>query len=272
MRSARVLFALASSSLVILASGALAQQGGGRGPGGPGGGGGGGQAQVEVPAEHAAMGKVYRVHPVKDAQVTFTSDAALEHIKGISNRVSGYAVAPTPGSGGSSSGADKPEGALLVGTFELPVASMDTGIPMRNEHLRGDRWLGAGTHPSITFVIKGSESVTLAKEESWFRTYDATLVGDMTVKGVTREMKIPARLTFMPESDRTKARAPGDLLAIRAQYSIKLSDFGVAVGDQAIESGMVSNELGLDTFLLLTTFDPARRAQDARPARPGNQQ
>lgn len=259
MRPASVLLALASSSCLFLAPFALAQQGAQ-------------QARVEVPAEHAAKGKVYRVHPVKDAQVTFTSDAALEHIKGISNRVSGYAVAPNP----SSSSADKPEGELLVGRFELPVASMDTGIPMRNEHMKGDRWLGAAEHPNITFVIKGSEGVTLAREDSWFRTYDATLVGDMTVKGVTREMKIPARLTFMPESDRTKARAPGDLLAIRAQYSITLSDFGVAMGDQAIESGMVSNELGLDTFLLLTTFDPAQRAAPGaggeRPGRPTNRE
>lgn len=214
------------------------------------------QSRVEVPAEHAAMGKVYRVHAVKDAQMTFTSDAPLEHIKGISNRVTGYAVAPAC--------ADKPEGQLLVGRFDMPVASMDTGIPLRNEHLQGDRWLGAESHPNITFVLKGTEGVTLAREDMGFRTYDATLVGEMTVKGVSREMKIPARLTFMPESERTRARAPGDLLAIRAQYTIKLSDFGVGIGDQSIQSGMVSNDLGIDTFLLLTTFDPA-----SRPARDG---
>lgn len=214
------------------------------------------QSRVEVPADHAAMGKVYRVHAVKDAQMTFTSDAPLEHIKGISNRVTGYAVAPSSG--------DKPEAQLLVGRFEMPVASMDTGIPTRNEHLQGDRWLGAGAHPNITFVLTSTEGVSLAREDRGFRTYDATLVGEMTVKGVTREMKIPARLTFMPESDATRVRAPGDLLAIRAQYSIKLSDFGVAVNDQAIQSGMVSNDLGIDTFLLLTTFDPA-----SRPARDG---
>ena len=70
------------------------------------------QSRVEVPAEHAAMGKVYRVHAVKDAQMTFTSDAPLEHIKGISNRVTGYAVAP--------SSADKPEGQLLGATCPSP--------------------------------------------------------------------------------------------------------------------------------------------------------
>jgi hypothetical protein len=63
----------------------------------------------------------------------------------------------------------------------------------------------------------------------------------------------------MPESEKTRARAQGDLLAIRAQYPIALSDFDIAVGDQAIESGMVSNDMTIDTFLLLTTFDPGQR-------------
>src|SRR5690606_37734051 len=108
------------------------------------------------------------------------------------------------------------------------------------------------------------DDARLAREDSWFKTYDATLLGDMTVRGTTRQMRIPARLTFMPESDRTRARAPGDLLAIRAQYPIKLSDFDIAVGDKAIESGMVADEMTIDTFLLLTTFDPAQRRRQGQ--------
>jgi polyisoprenoid-binding protein YceI len=235
MARARSLFALVAASTLTLAHAALAQ----RAP-----------VQVEVPAEHAAMGKVYRVHPVKDAQMTFTSDAALEHIKGVSNRVSGYAVAPT---------SEGVEAGLLAGKFTMAVDTIDTGIPMRNEHLKGERWMNAAEHPEITFEIMGVEGAKLAKEESWFKTYDVTLKGEMTVRGVTREMKIPARLTFMPESEKTRARAQGDLLAIRAQYPIALSDFDIAVGDQAIESGMVSNDMTIDTFLLLTTFDPGQR-------------
>lgn len=219
-------------------------------------------AVVEVPAEHAALGKVYRVHPMKDAQITFTSDAALEHIKGISNRVAGYCVAP---------GAGEVEAGLLTGKWVLPVATIDTGIPVRNEHMKSERWMFVDEHPEIVFELDSVESPTLAKEDSWFKTYDATLVGKMTVRGTTREVKIPARLTFMPQSERTRARAPGDLLAIRAEYPIKLSDYGVAVGDQAIESGMVADELTIDTFLLMTTFDPNQRGQGRGGNRPGGE-
>lgn len=255
MARTRPLLSLLAASSLALSTAALAQ------PAPP--------AVVQVPAEHASIGQVYRVHPMKDAQVTFTSDAALEHIKGITNRVAGYCVAPNSGD----------EGALLVGKFVLPVETIDTGIPLRNEHMKSERWLNAGENPEIVFDLTKVEGVTLAKDDSWFKTYDATLVGTMTVSGTTRDVKIPARLTFMPESDKTRARAPGDLLAIRAQYPIKLSDYGVGVGDKAIESGMVSDELTIDTFLLMTTFDPNQRGQGGpggaggaggRGTRPGN--
>jgi polyisoprenoid-binding protein YceI len=164
--------------------------------------------------------------------------------------VTGYCVAPT---------SEGVEAGLLAGKFTMAVETIDTGIPMRNEHLKGERWMNAAEHPEITFEITGVEGAKLAKEESWFKTYDATLKGKMTVRGVTREMKIPARLTFMPESEKTRARAQGDLLAIRAQYPIVLSDFEIAVGEKAIESGMVADEMTIDTFLLLTTFDPGQR-------------
>lgn len=202
---------------------------------------------LEVPAEHASMGKVYYVLPGKDGQITFTSDAPLEHIKGTSNRVVGYAVAPTDAA---------QAGALMAGEFVLPVASLNTGIPMRDEHLQSDRWMGAGSHPDIVFTLKEVKDAKVAKEDAGFTTWQVTLVGDMTIKGVSKSMDVPARITSMPESEKTKARAPGDLLAIRAEYAVKLSDFGVAAGDPAMQSGKVADEITLDTFLLLSTVSP----------------
>jgi hypothetical protein len=39
--------------------------------------------------------------------------------------------------------------------------------------------------------------------------------------------EIPGRLTYLQESDLTKTKLPGDLLAARANFDVKLSDFGV---------------------------------------------
>ena len=200
-------------------------------------------SSLVVPSEHAEAGTVYHVLPGKDAQVTFTSDAPLEHIKGVSNKVVGYVVA---GEGGK----------VLAGEFLLPIASLDTGIPLRDEHMQGERWLNAGSFPDISFSVKETTGVAVAKRGEGYTTYSVTLVGDMSIKGETREMKVPARLTFMEESDRTKSRAKGDLLALRCEYEVTLADFGVDGG-----GGMkVAEVVKLDQALFFSTV----RLEDQR--------
>lgn len=199
-------------------------------------------ASLVIPAEHAEAGTVYHVLPGKDAQVTFTSDAPLERIKGVSAQVVGYAVA----------GPESDPAALKAGAFLLPIASLDTGIPLRDEHLQGERWLNAGSYPDIAFVITDTKNAHLEKDGEGFSTYSVTLVGEMSIKGVTKEMEIPARLTYMAESERTRARAKGDLLALRCEYEITLADFGVDGGGM----GKVAETVTLDQALFFSTVRP----------------
>lgn len=198
-------------------------------------------ASLVVPDEHSEAGTVYHVQPGKDAQVTFTSDALLEHIKGVSNQVVGYAVA----------GPEDRPAALIAGEFLLPIASLDTGIPMRDEHLQNERWLNAESYPDISFVITDTKIDTLAKEGEGYSTYTVTLVGDMSIKGVTKEIEVPARLTFMSESEQTRSRARGDLMALRCEYEITLADFGVNSG-----GGKIAETVTLDQALFFSTVRP----------------
>ncbi len=201
-----------------------------------------------VPTEHAAMGKVYHALVGKDAQVTFTSDAPLEHIKASSNKVVGYAVVKEGAAGGAPS--------IVAAEFRLPVTSFDTGIGMRNEHLQGERWMNAKAHPDVVFTMSSFKDAKPEKEGEGFKTYGGVLVGKMTIKGVTKDMEIPAKVTLRPESAATKARAPGDLLAIRCAYTVKMSDFGVGVDDPSKKAGKVADEVELETMLFLSTVSP----------------
>ena len=54
-----------------------------------------------------------------------------------------------------------------------------------------------------------------------------TVMGELTVHGVTRYIELEVALTYLEESEMTKMRLPGDLLGVRAKFNIKLSDFGV---------------------------------------------
>ena len=201
---------------------------------------------LEAPRSEARQGVMYYALTDRDRQVYFTSEAPLETIKGQSNQVIGYVVA-----GEGSSEAD-----LKAGEWHLPVESMKTGIPLRDEHLAGSDWLDAASHPDIVLELDAFRGATRSRSGDGFRTYTGTLVGEFTIHGVTNEVEIEgATVTFLDESQATKGIAPGDLMAIRAKYSVKLSDYAVShptVGNK------VADEVEIDTTLYMTTAPPER--------------
>jgi len=200
-----------------------------------------------VPRDQARLGTVYHALPGRDRQVFFESDAPLEKTKGQSNAVIGYVVA----------GPDNAPAKLQAGQWRLPVTSMDTGIELRNHHMASKEWLNADEFPDITFTLSGVESVKPGKSGSGFNSYTGTLVGSMTIHGVTNDIRIPnASITFLDASDRTRSIASGDLLAIRASYSVTLTEFGVNNG---IIGGKVANEIAVETVLFMSTTPPERQ-------------
>ena len=206
--------------------------------------------EPEVPAALAAKGVTYHTIHGKQAQVTFTSRAPLEDIVGKSNAVVGYAVATTTAASASIHGA----------TWLLPVNSLATGIPLRDEHLADAAWLDAGAHPTIRFTLQRTEEVELVKSGDGYSTWDATLVGTMTLHGVERTVRVPkARLSFLAESERTRRIADGDLLFIKCAYDVAMSEYGITHRDVPEK---VSDVIHLEQMLRLST-EP--QLPEARP-------
>lgn len=205
---------------------------------------------LAVPADQASKGTVYYALPGRDRQVYFETNAPLENIKGQSNRVIGYVVA---GDGSSPA-------RLQGGEWHLPIKSMRTGIAMRDKHMAGKDWLDAEASPDIVFQIDKVQDITPGKASSSFASYKVTLVGDMTLHGVTRPMSIPATLTFLQASDKTARVASGDLLAIKAKYTVKLSDFGVS---HPVIGKKVADTIELNTVLYMSTIPPERQPKAA---------
>ena len=111
----------------------------------------------------------------------------------------------------------------LEGEVKISTASLKSGIDLRDEHIRSADWLNAEEYPEITFKIK---DVTNLKEIDGSKI-KVTVMGELTVHGVTRYIELEVALTYLEESEMTKMRLPGDLLGVRAKFNIKLSDFGV---------------------------------------------
>jgi polyisoprenoid-binding protein YceI len=84
-------------------------------------------------------------------------------------------------------------------------------------------WLDMAKYPEITFESKALKNV---KTEADVTTADAT--GTFTLKGVSKELTIPVKMTYL--KGKLGQRVPkmnGDLLVLRSTFSIKRSDFNI---------------------------------------------
>ena len=154
----------------------------------------------------------------KDAKgvnsVQFKLDAPLEAISGSASGVSGT-VTYDPANPGAT------KGKIVVAANSLTVPNS-----MMKDHMHGNQWLDVATHKEITFEAKELKNVKTTGDVT---TADA--VGTFSLKGVTKEITVPVTLTYL--KDKLSARSPnakGDLLVLRANFSIKRADFKVNAG------------------------------------------
>jgi len=160
-------------------------------------------------------------------QASFFSTTPLEDITGVSNGVMGKV---TFNVGDVKS---------LKGSISIPVASIKTGIDLRDEHLKSDNWLDAESYPEITFTIKKVGDVKVTADNK----LEAKITGDFTAHGVTKEVVANVTMTYLDESEQTKQRASGDLLGVQANFNIVLSDYDVenmVVGQKVSEDIEIS--------------------------------
>jgi polyisoprenoid-binding protein YceI len=149
--------------------------------------------------------------------VQFKLDAPLESITGTATGISGR-VDFDPAN---------PES--TKGRITLAANSLTVGNPMMADHLRSDKWLDVAKHPAIVF-----EAVALQN----IRPQGAQLVGEirgmLTVKGITKDVTVPVSLTYLADKLGARLGDPkvqGDLLVLRANFSINRSDYGIQAGE-----------------------------------------
>jgi polyisoprenoid-binding protein YceI len=119
------------------------------------------------------------------------------------------------------------------GTLTVNMASVDTGIPLRNDHMKSAGWLDTEKFPNATFE---ATQVTHRGGDNY------RVTGKFTMKGVTRTVSVNARVRYRAESDATrKAGFEGDVLQLTTSFKIKLSDYNVTIPPQA--QGKVANEV-----------------------------
>lgn len=166
-------------------------------------------------------------------QAQFVSDAPFEKIVGVSSGLDATVMI------NKDDITDSPKGMVKV-----PISNIKTGIDLRDEHLRSKDWLNAEEYPYAMFHLKGIKNPSSKKLVNGEKV-KATLVGTFSVNGKSQEIEVPAQLTYFKESEQTKARTEGNLLVANAEFSIKLSDYGVKVPSMVV--GKVNEEVKIST-------------------------
>lgn len=132
--------------------------------------------------------------------------------------------------------ADEDDPASSSVNATIQVDSIETGVPLLNEHLltQPENYFKVTQHPTITFKSTGIRNVD--RED---REFD--LVGTLTINGISKEVVLDAEVNKIgPHPMWDGARAIG----VNAETTIKRSDFGMDKYAPA-----VSDELDVEIIL-----------------------
>jgi polyisoprenoid-binding protein YceI len=156
---------------------------------------------------HAAAAEPlrFRIQP-EASEITFRATSRLMNAEGRFARFSGDVVV---------------DPAVATGariTLTIEAASIETGIEMRDNHLRSSDFLNVERFPTVTF-----QSVRV--EAAGRR---ATVVGHLTLHGVTREIAVPIDV----QVSSTALVASGELIVNRGDYGLNYSSFLNPIGNE----------------------------------------
>ncbi len=148
--------------------------------------------------------------------IQFHLDSLLEPIAGTASGVTG-AVNFDPANPGATAGK------IVVAASSLTVSNSKM-----TEHLQGNNWLDVANNPEIMFELD-----QLSEVQTSGNTTTAVASGKFTLKGVTKAISVPVRLTHLAGAYGKRINKPevgGDLLVIRGEFTINRADYGIQPG------------------------------------------
>lgn len=146
----------------------------------------------------------YILSPQAKHKIEFHSKATLESFSGKAKAISAqFQIDPANVS-------------RSRGTVTVDLRSLDTGIGLRNQHMR-ENHLHTDTFPEAIFVL---DSVTgIAVLDSVGRS-DVTVHGTMSLHGVTNPVSVPAILS--PGSEKIAGA-----IRLQTEFPLKMTDYGI---------------------------------------------
>jgi len=147
----------------------------------------------------------FRIQP-EASEITFRATSWLMNAEGHFARFSGEVLV---------------DPATLTGariTLTVDPASLDTGIGMRDRHLRSADFFDVERFPAIAFHSMRVESAGRR----------ATVVGRLTLHGVTREIAVPVDVQIADAA----LVASGEFIVNRGEYAMSYNSFLNPIGNE----------------------------------------
>jgi polyisoprenoid-binding protein YceI len=135
----------------------------------------------------------------------------------------------------------------------IDAASIDTGAAKRDEHLRSADFLDVEHHPHITFRTRQVRGAAKRPGDKF------TVVGDLTIRGVTRPVTLEAEYLGEGKDPRGGRRA-----GFSARGEIDRLEWGLE-WNQALETGgvLVGNALKIELDVQAVEQQAAERGREA---------
>jgi polyisoprenoid-binding protein YceI len=156
---------------------------------------------------------VFHVRPGGNSKVVFISKAPMEKVEGKTSRMEG-AIDVDP--------ARLADSATVH--FEVDLASLDTGIAKRNQHMR-ENHLETARYPKAVFdgvVLHGSGGASLVPGKP--TTLDVE--GTFALHGVSRRIRIPVEVTLKRPGGKSGEGA--DAIVFKTTFPVSLADYAIS--------------------------------------------
>lgn len=148
--------------------------------------------------QHADAADNYKIDPMHTSLTFSVRHMGLSNVKGHFHDFVGSIVL------------DNEQVKDANGTIQ--VQSIDTGVQQRDNHLRTPDFFDAATYPTIVFKTKRVEK----------SGDQAVLIADFTMRGVTRELRLPVKLSGPIKDPQGNTR-----IGLVATTNINRKDYGI---------------------------------------------
>ena len=160
-----------------------------------------------VVAASSAHATSFAVRAGGENKVVFVSKASMESFEGKTNKLEG-SIQVDPDKVGDSAAVH----------FEVDMASLDTGIAMRNQHMR-ENHLETAKYPKAIFdgaTVRGPGDAALTPGKA----IPLDVEGTFTLHGVSRRIRITVQTTYQPND--------GGRITFTTRFPVLLADYAIS--------------------------------------------